>query len=190
MKVAGKSGLRWFWDTLDPIGKFVMLGTPTGIAVSGVVFDSPLWLIVGAMTLVFVVLLQGAYHAWDVADRAREQAETSLAATTGSKALVAWLREREEELRGLKRDLEAQVAQSIPDWQWAQTIYQLYLEANQDILRRLVNSAPQWADYYRQNPDWIAPGVTPVSSEDWDKIARLVEYTADQVAHIRERLSH
>ena len=93
------------------------------------------------------------------------------------------------DIERLKEQLEAQLALPAFDHERVNLIVQMFWHVNEEILLKLHLAAPEWVDYYKQNPDWFAMGIMRIRPEEFGDIVKIVDYTLDQVAHIRGQVT-
>jgi hypothetical protein len=101
--------------------------------------------------------------------------------------LDVWLEERSSEIVHLKNQLEAQIAATF-DYEDAALIERMFWRVSEDVMRRLHLAAPEHVTYYKQNPDWWVGAVVRIQPEQFQDVIRMMDYTRDQIAHIRAEL--
>jgi hypothetical protein len=156
---------------------------------------APEWVWI-ATAVIAGVCMAAAVTLYVLVDR-RGAVASGVASTTGGggyrplpDVLAAWLGERSRDMRMLTARLREGVAPgSRFDWRRLTAIIESFEHVSAEVLKRLQIDAPEWVGYYMQNPDWYrGGGVVPVKPEDFELRARLMDYAADQVEHIRGRL--
>jgi len=120
----------------------------------------------------------------------QERDEALAASSSGRQSLDPWLDERSEDMQALAERLREQAAVGpVVDIPRCEAIQGAFWQLSSDVLARLHIEAPEWAEYYMQNPDWYRlDGVTAMRPEQFEERAKLIDYTVDQIAHIRARL--
>ena len=103
-------------------------------------------------------------------------------------SLYVWLDERSADIKKLKEQLEAQLTRPAFDRDSAALIEQMFWDVNRDVLRKLHVAAPEWVDYYKQNPDWFTMGVMRIQAEQFQEIVRIMDYTLGQIVHVRAQV--
>jgi hypothetical protein len=101
--------------------------------------------------------------------------------------LAAWLGERIIDVRSLAADVREQAERPVPDIQRMSVIDDEYQQLNRDVAQRLRRDAKVWLDYYTRNPDWWSDYVR-ITGEQLLEIVRLYEYTADQLAFLKDQV--
>jgi hypothetical protein len=102
--------------------------------------------------------------------------------------LDAWLDARSADIRKLKSQLEAQLALPAFDHERVDLIQHSFWHINEEVMLKLHVAAPEWVDYYRTNPDWFAMGITRIRPEEFNDVVRVMDYTLDQIKHIRAQV--
>lgn len=111
------------------------------------------------------------------------------ASVAQGESLPAWLDRRVKEMQGLKRRLEDVLATVPFQRAKAESIEAHFLEINNEIDRKLHTSAPQWVDYFNENPTRFPMTLTFVRPEQYrNHLVGAIDSTLGQVAHIRARL--
>lgn len=103
--------------------------------------------------------------------------------------LGAWLDGNSADIRKLKEQLETQVAAPAFDFEKVELIERAFWHVNEEILMKLQLVAPEWIDYYKQNPDWWNGGLTRIRPEQFADVVRVMDYTLDQIAHVRGKVT-
>ncbi len=140
------------------------------------------------LLLLIVCLGEGAYRVWDAAERGRDQAERALASATGVENLGAWLDERIREVRQLRREVENLYPPSVDGHDRMDSVGASLADLSTRVVSRLRLSAPGWVDYWLTNPGWLDPVVTPLGDDRRQELVGLLDYTTEQLAHIRDNL--
>lgn len=104
--------------------------------------------------------------------------------------ITAALDNRTDEIIALKRNLKSEIAAANPQFNTgkATAILDLFWDSTKDVHRLLHTKAPEWVDYFSENPPWFNLAVTRMRPEEFEEVVRLMDYTIDQIAHIRARL--
>lgn len=103
--------------------------------------------------------------------------------------LGAWLDARSADIRKLKGQLETQLARPAVEHDSIALTEQMFWDVNREVLLKLHVTAPECVDYYKQNPDWFATSITRIRPEEFADVVRVMDYTLDQIAHIREQVT-
>jgi hypothetical protein len=142
------------------------------------------WLFLGA-TVLFVVQIQTVQRALVERDAALASTENALPLMSGTAALRSWLDERIEEIKGIKKRFQELLLRPTPSYDGMQMSLDTFWEVNNDVARRLHQDAPDALEVYALNPDWYDGTITRDSREECEEVVRLMDYTIDQLAHIR-----
>ena len=110
-------------------------------------------------------------------------------AAAGDENLAAWLDRRIDELRGLLRRLDGVLAEERFEPEKARAVEGHFFDINAEIDRRLHTAAPEWVDYFAENPSRFPMSLTFVTREQFRRhLVAVIESTIDQIAHIRARV--
>jgi len=181
-------GLRWARGVLHEVVLLLgLLLLTAGVTVSGLLLHRPAWFVgVFGGLLLLVILFEGAYRIWDEADR---RAETAEASTGGGSSLGGWLDLRADELRGLRQRLDDVLATVPFQPEKARSIESHFREINNEVDRKLHTSAPEWVDYFNENPTRFPMGLTFIQPEQFrDHVAAAIDATISQITHVRATL--
>lgn len=105
------------------------------------------------------------------------------------RALLTWLGEKIEHFQGLRAALDEQVALPVPTMATTRRIETGFWQLNDEIATRLQLDAPEWADYYDEEPPWFYSGLTLLTSEQFGRLSRFIGWKADRLRHIKRQLS-
>jgi hypothetical protein len=104
-------------------------------------------------------------------------------------SLSAWLDGHSADIRKLKEQIEAQLKLPTFDHESVKLTEQMFWQVNSEVMLKLHVAAPEWVDYYKQNPDWWVQNVMRTSPEEFGDVVRVIDYTLDQIAHVREQVT-
>jgi hypothetical protein len=105
-------------------------------------------------------------------------------------SLSAWLDLRATEMRGLKRRLDEVLALSPFKPDKALAVQQHFFEINGEVDRKLHTDAPEWVDYFNENPTGFPMELTFLQPEQFrEHLVVVIDSTIDQIAHIRAHLA-
>lgn len=182
-----RSASREAWEVFKTWWLFVPGGALGVVAVVEVIHDARgetvwFWSFCAMTALCFAL----GVRLWK-AVRERDQAQAS---SSSEQSLSSWLEARSRDMQALARRLRGQIASRVVvDVFRCEAIEGAFWQLSRDVLARLHIEAPEWADFYMKNPDWYrGNGVTAIRAEEFEERARLIDYTVDQIAHIRARL--
>jgi hypothetical protein len=123
---------------------------------------------------------------FDVRRHVAEHAATEL---PPGESLPTWLDLRANEMRELNCRLEEVLAMSPFEPDKARAVEGHFFEINAEVDRKLHISAPEWVDYFNDNPSRFPMTLTFIRPEQFrDHLVAAIDSTIDQIAHIRARL--
>jgi hypothetical protein len=136
------------------------------------------WAVAIVMGGLLIVTLEGA------ANMAAERDE-ALTAARSAESLDDWLKARSDEMQALGVQLRQIGDPDDRDDTRFKMVFESWLAANADVIRRLHVAAPEWVDYYSENPDWL--GADRLENR-FEALVKVIDYAVEQIATIRARL--
>ena len=82
------------------------------------------------------------------------------------------------------------MAKPVPNVDRTQNIEALFWSGlNGEVARKLQLLAPNWADYWSEEPSWFYAPLTRITSEQIAEFSRFLGWAADRLRHIKRELS-
>ena len=154
---------------------------------TGVIINPPTWVIWVTLFLGFLVAVVLSFHDLRTADIGEiRRLEAAAGHKRTREGLADYLAERIRELRALEKEVEPL---TVPSTQTHNRI-RAAEDALGDLWRRVTSelrlAAPEWVDYFMQNPDWYEGYIVQIGDGDRQQVVRLIDFTVDQLNRIHE----
>jgi len=103
--------------------------------------------------------------------------------------LRSWLEVRIEEIVAWRAAIDEEVAKPVPNIDRTQSIESMFWGGlNRDVSRKLQLLAPEWTEYWGEEPEWFYSGLTRITSEQVAEFGRLLGWVAERLRHIKSEL--
>src|SRR5688572_15870914 len=180
-------GGQWAWEVLSHVGTLLgLLALLGGLTLVGLLIDQPWWLVGGAFALFGLVTLgEGAYRAWDHADR--ESTRSGVGANDPRVVLAKRLDEFAQDARLILEEVSADPAR-------AENARASYNHLVADVQRELRKQAPGFLSYFLEDPAEdmsslpLADGMRLVLTTTTDQLANISAWLRDGEAKPPPRL--
>lgn len=104
--------------------------------------------------------------------------------------LPDWLSGREAEVRRLQGTLTKQLAEPYFDVRQVERTADTFQRVNNDVAHKLrLEASEEAAAQFEANPDWFDPVPTRLRPQEFQEVARLMGYAADQIARARVQIN-
>ena len=176
----------WFATLLLLVlGVVFLFNQPLAEAASSWHGFSPWWAVAPFVTLFVLALMRANYNeVVRLEAAAYARARTELAPPP----LIAWLDDREREIRVLQRQLADVPHACLETYDGVRAIQDGLANISDVVSAKLRLAAPQCLEEFETNPRWFHPEVIRTDPEDREPVNRLLDHTAHQLYRIRESL--
>lgn len=103
--------------------------------------------------------------------------------------LAVWLDNKSNDMLAFKQRLREEIERNSQfRAERAQIIEELFWDANTDVVKRLHIDAPEWLDYYSENPPNFSRYVTRTLPAQFEEVIGAIDYTVSQILRVRANL--
>jgi len=103
--------------------------------------------------------------------------------------LRGWLDARINELVAWRAALDEEIAKPVMGINRTQGIQAMFWEGlNRDVSRKLQLLAPEWVDYWDEEPDWFNSILTRITHDQIAEFNRFLGWSAERLRHIQSEL--
>lgn len=103
--------------------------------------------------------------------------------------LRGWLDAPIEELVAWRAALDEEIAKPTPSVNRARSVQTMFWEGlNRDVSRKLQLLAPEWVDYWDEEPEWFDSILTRITQDQVAVFSRFLGWSAERLRHIKSEL--